>query len=125
MKGNHQIKFGADVRRAYNLRVPSDADRAGVMHFDSGTTSNKGVGGNGIGSFLLGDVHHMNRFISRSLTAAERKNRFFFYGQDTWRMTPKLTLNYGLRWELHMPESVNGTGSGGVGHPQQGSTRMA
>ena len=125
MKGNHQIKFGADVRRAYNLRVPSDADRAGVMHFDSGTTSNKGVGGNGIGSFLLGDVHNMNRFISRSLTAAERQNRFFFYGQDTWRMTPKLTLNYGLRWELYMPESVNGKGNGGFANPQEGIIRIA
>ena len=125
MKGNHQIKFGADIRRAYNLRVPSDADRAGVMHYDSTVVSDHGVGGDGIGSFMLGYVHNMNRFVSSSLTAAERQNRFFFYGQDTWRMTPKLTLSYGLRWELYMPESVNGKGNGGFANPEEGIIRVA
>ena len=28
--GNHQIKFGADIRYAMNLRVPSDANRTGI-----------------------------------------------------------------------------------------------
>jgi len=37
----------------------------------------------------------------------------FFYGQDTWRATNKLTLNYGLRWEIYFPESVNGKDQGG------------
>jgi hypothetical protein len=125
VRGNHQFKFGADVRRAYNLRVPSDADRAGVMNLDSGVTSNAGVGGNGIGTFLLGDVRTMNRFVSSSLTAAERQTRTFFYGQDTFRVTPKLTVNYGLRWEVYFPESVNGKGNGGFANPQEGIIRVA
>src|SRR6185369_8707841 len=76
--GNHQWKFGGDIRYAMNLRVPSDADRAGVFHFDAGPTSNAGLGGNGIGGFLLGEVHNMNRFVSTSLNAAERQKRWFF-----------------------------------------------
>src|SRR4029077_4783464 len=31
----------------------------------------------------------------------------------TWRITPKLTLNYGLRWEIYFPETVNSKGNGG------------
>ena len=39
MKGNHQIKFGADVRYAQNLRVPSDSNRTGVYAFSHLATS--------------------------------------------------------------------------------------
>jgi len=42
-------------------------------------------------------VTHFNRFVSTSLNGAERQKRWFFYGPDTWRMTSKLTFNYGLR----------------------------
>lgn len=111
--GNHQIKFGADIRYAKNLRVPSDANRTGELNFDSGATSNAGSAGLDLATFLLGDVTSFNRFVSTSLTAAERQKRWFFYGQDTYRITPKFTLNYGLRWEIYFPESVNGKGNGG------------
>src|SRR2546430_17066854 len=35
MRGKHSIKFGADVRYAYNLRVPSDSHRAGQFDFNN------------------------------------------------------------------------------------------
>src|SRR5579872_483081 len=38
IKGNHEIKFGADMRYAMNLRVPSDANRTGQLHFTSSTS---------------------------------------------------------------------------------------
>jgi hypothetical protein len=123
--GNHTFKVGLDMRYAMNLRVPSDADRVGVYNFRSGTTSNLGVGGNGFGSFLLGDVAEMNRFVSTSTSAAERQKRFFYYAQDTWRATQKLTLSYGLRWEIYFPETVNGKGNGGFANPVEGIIRVA
>ena len=49
----------------------------------------------------------------------------FYYAQDTWRITPKLTLNYGLRWEVYFPEYVTGKHQGGFANLQQGVIRVA
>jgi carboxypeptidase family protein/TonB-dependent receptor-like protein len=125
IKGNHIFKFGADVRYAMNLRVPSDANRAGDYTFDYRTTSNGGAGGLDWATFLLGDVTQMSRYVSPTVTAAERQHRMFYYGQDTWRATSKLTLNYGLRWEVYFPEYVNGKGNGGFANLVQGVDRVA
>ncbi len=54
--GNHQFKFGADVRYAENLRVPSDSNRTGVYAFSHLATSNNGIGGLDWATFMLGDV---------------------------------------------------------------------
>jgi hypothetical protein len=124
-KGNHNIKFGADIRYAENLRVPSDASRTGLLNFDAGGTSNGGNGGSALATFLLGDVTSFQRFVSTSLTAAERQKRWFFYGQDSWRISPKFTMSYGLRWEIYFPESVNGKNNGGFANLDQGVIRVA
>src|SRR6266700_1071327 len=76
LTGNHQFKFGADFRFAHNLRVPRDANRTGELTFDHRTTALGVTGGGSFGgldlaSFLLGDVAHMTRYVSTSLTAAE------------------------------------------------------
>lgn len=124
-QGNHSIKFGADIRYAMNLRVPSDASRTGLLNFDSGDTSDGGAGGLALATFLLGDVTSFQRFVSTSLDAAERQKRWFFYGQDSWRVSPKFTLTYGLRWEIYFPESVNGKDKGGFSNLTEGVIRVA
>ena len=110
---NHTFKFGVDFRHLQNLRVPSDQHRSGELIFQSDNTRGPTGGGLSLASFLLGDVNNFQRYVSNSLDAGERQNRQFFYGQDTWRITPKLTLNYGLRWEIYYPQTVTGDRKGG------------
>jgi len=110
--GNHTIKIGADLRYAENLRVPSDSHRAGEVNFNQGTTGNTSGDGIPLASFLLGDVGGFDRYVSTSTNASESQPRFFWYGQDEYRVNPKLTLTVGLRWEMVFPESVNATGNG-------------
>ncbi|HEU5404119.1 MAG TPA: TonB-dependent receptor [Terriglobales bacterium] len=134
--GNHSFKFGGDIRYAMNLRIPSDANRTGQLHFNQKGTGQVGLtdgsgnklpdGGLALATFLLGDVTSMDRYVSNpnATNAAERQKRWFFYGQDTWRITDKLTLNYGLRWEIYFPESVNGKGKGGFANIKEGVIRV-
>jgi len=129
IKGNHSMKFGADLRFAYNLRIPSDNNRTGQLSFNHLQTSSGGstgqVGGLDLASFLLGDVSFFDRFVGASQNASESQKRFFLYAQDGYRMTNKLTLTYGLRWEDYTPESVNAKGNGGFANLQQGAIRVA
>ena len=110
---NHSVKFGIDVRRAYNLRVPSDAHRSGEMTFAGDRTSLNGVGGMGLATFLIGDVTSFRRYVSPNTNARERQWRHFYYVQDTWRASPKLTLNYGLRLDIINPQTINEPGNAG------------
>ncbi len=116
--GNHSFKFGVDLRYAMNLRVPSDSHRAGELYFNGNNTGNvASVGasptdGLGLATFLLGDTSSFDRYVSSSTNAQERQKRFFYYGQDEWRVTPKLTATLGVRWEMVFPETVNGAGNG-------------
>jgi hypothetical protein len=111
--GNHTFKFGADIRRAYNLRVPSDTHRAGELTFNNGRTAGVNGGGLGLATFLLGDVTNFGRYISTNTDARERQWRHFYYGQDSWRVKPKLTVNYGLRLDVINPQSINKAGNAG------------
>ena len=113
--GNHTVKFGVDLRYARNLRVPSDTDRTGLFSFNGAATGDtNGTGGLGLASFVLGDPSQYGRYVSVSTNAKEFQKRFFFFAQDTWRITPKLTLNYGTRYEYYSPEAVNAKGNGAL-----------
>jgi outer membrane receptor protein involved in Fe transport len=111
--GNHTFKWGADFRYAQNLRVASADSRTGSFFFFNSRTQGPTGGGLGLATFLLGDVSSFSRFASKISDAGERQKRWFFYGQDTFRVTRKLILNYGLRWEIYFPQSVTGKGAGG------------
>ena len=125
--GNHSVKVGIDLRYARNLRVPSDNDRTGHDQFGAGPTSNGGASNTGLGfaTFVLGDVTAFNRYASVSTNAKEFQVRDFYYAQDTWRASPKLTLNLGLRYEFYGPERVNGAGNGALLNLQTGYINVA
>ncbi len=118
--GNHNLKFGADYRygKNHSVSVASNALRSGTYFFSSPRTSGSSNGvtsaGLGFATFLLGDATTFWRTQTANTDAATRQNRFFTYAQDQWHATPKLTINYGLRWELYTPESVTAKGAGGL-----------
>src|SRR4029077_17328822 len=111
--GNHNVKFGVDVRHATNLRVPSDAHRSGELTFSDTRTIGPNGGGLALATFLLGDVTHFSRYTSPFTDAGERQWRHFYYAQDTWHPGAKLTLNYGLRLDFITPQTVSDVGRGG------------
>src|SRR5262249_49814038 len=94
--GDHTVKFDADLRPAMNLRVASGIHRAGGLDFSNGYTGIAPAPGQGVleglgwSTFLLGEVTYFARFVSQSTSAAERQNRYFWYGQDSWRVSRKL-----------------------------------
>jgi outer membrane receptor protein involved in Fe transport len=126
--GNHSIKFGADLRYARNLRVPSDQNRTGILQFGTGPTSNPNLaqqGGLGFATFALGKVTNFQRYVSTTTNAKEFQKRDFFYAQDTWRVTSKLTVNYGLRYEFYFPETINAPAFGALLNPDTGYLNVA
>jgi hypothetical protein len=124
-QGNHTIKFGADIRYATNLRVPSDNSRTGLLTFDSGATSNAGAEGLGLATFVLGDVTQFQRFVSTTSNAVGHQWRTFYYGQDSWRMTPRFTLTAGVRWEIYFPEAVTAKNNAGFADLNNGTLLVA
>ncbi|MGC1783972.1 MAG: TonB-dependent receptor [Acidobacteriaceae bacterium] len=134
--GNHTIEFGVDLRYAMNhlIGVNNNELRSGNFIFLASTTAGNGYAPDGItgasqglgyGSFLLGDVNSFDRTQTQNTNAQERQKRGFFFIQDQWRATSTLTLNYGVRYDLIFPESVNGKGQGGLLDFNTGDIRIA
>jgi hypothetical protein len=125
--GNHNIRFGGDIRFALNHLVGVNNNNlpSGQFEFPGTVTAGAASQGLGYATFLLGDVNSFFRQVIQNTAAAERQKRWFFYGQDQWRATQKLTVNYGLRWELYFPESVAGKGQGGLLDLNTGDVRIA
>ena len=117
ISGNHTLRFGGTLEMAWNLRLPSDQHRAGVYQFNDAVTANdvngSAAGGLGLASFMLGLPSSFNRFQQVSTDQQDRQYRMFYYAQDTWRVTPKLTLSYGVRWDVWFPDFSKNAGQGG------------
>lgn len=97
--GKHTLKFGGDVRRQQFNQL---------LYFDvNGDFSFFGGGSNDVGfddlipNYLLGLPDSYTQ--GSAQLEAVRSSAFYFYGQDSWKIRPNLTLNYGLRWELNTP----------------------
>ncbi len=103
VRAGHTFKFGGDLRweRLNILQPPSPA---GSFTFSSVFTDLPGTPNTGtpLASFLLGQVQQF----SIDLQQDEIRNRAHveeFFAQDDWRLTPRLTLNAGVRYTLNFP----------------------
>ena len=104
IKGNHTFKFGGEFRvEGYPPIV--DGNTLGVYNFAANETGqpfqNVAVNGANVGlgyaSFLLGLADNIS--ISRPTTPRMGKTQLGLYFQDSWKVTRKLTLDYGLRYD--------------------------
>jgi outer membrane receptor protein involved in Fe transport len=117
-KGSHTFKVGMDLKRTSNLRVRSDGHRSARTELRSGLHRARQrqcgtTGGLGLATFSLGQTTTFSRYVSTVNDATVYLDRAHFYAQDTWHATRRLTLSYGLRWELTFPEATD-PGKGGL-----------
>jgi len=101
-RGTHAYKFGGEFRTGVNDEV-RDRGSSGSLTFSPLITSNRGAAntGSALASFMLGEVNAGSVQISDLIQT--RASYLAFYVQDDWRLTNRLTLNYGLRWETEFP----------------------
>ena len=101
VKGSHTFKFGADIRRArFDQYYYFDVN--GEFTFDN-SGSNAIVPGDGdqYAEFLLGLADAYTQGSGQREDV--RSTSVYPFVQDSWKVKPSLTLNYGLRWELDTP----------------------
>jgi hypothetical protein len=105
VRGNHSYKFGAEFKQEVWSDVNFTAAQGRVAFSEAQTglpyLLSNSVGGGNIGyryaSFLLGMGDTAT--VSASKQIQWRKQAWSLYGQDSWKLTPKLTVSYGLRWD--------------------------
>lgn len=99
-KGRHTVKTGADFRYLTGLYTNVFAgSRMGSYSFNNSVTGS--AIGSPLGAFLLGipDSSTMATVLNPDTNGYAR--HFAAYAQDDWKVTQRLTLNFGLRWEYH------------------------
>jgi len=109
-KGNHTMHLGFQGwRDRVDTFYSGNNGRAGTFNFDGRYTAGPnflatagGAAGAGEADFLLGLPYDIGGGVNGG-TWGQRGNIFAGFFQDDWRVTPELTLNLGVRYEIHTP----------------------
>jgi Carboxypeptidase regulatory-like domain/TonB dependent receptor len=105
-RGNHNLKFGADMRWQQTNGADS-AGQQGLFSFNANetafpTAAGRANSGNAFASFLLGAVDNAS-YNGLYVVPGLRYQYKALFAQDDWKISRKLTLNIGLRWDLFTP----------------------
>ena len=109
-RGKHSLKFGMDILnyRISETDTPPGQSPFGRFNFDGNFTNNPlstAGTGNAIASMLAGYPTTTARDFFLPGTAHVNTNEYNMFVADNWRVTPKLTLNAGLHYEINSPFS--------------------
>ncbi len=99
VSGTHTFKFGGDVRRQ-RFDQTLFFNVSGEQLFFGGGPNDPGSG-NLYPNYLLGLPDQFGEGSAQSENV--RSTALYLFAQDSWKIKPNLTLNYGLRWELTTP----------------------
>jgi hypothetical protein len=95
--GNHTTKFGIDLRNQRFLQTLYFDPNGDFSYFGGGPNDS----GNVFSNYLLGLP---DSYLQGSAQTEDvRGNSIYLFAQDSWKIKPNLTLNYGLRWEYNQP----------------------
>ena len=112
VRGRHTLKFGGEYRSIQG-NIHNHGGESGGFDFQPTQTGLPTVAGSGnaIASFLLGAVNNGSVNLLNVRGKYARQNAFILHVGDTWKVTSKLSLNYGLRWDRFSPsrEKYNNT----------------
>jgi hypothetical protein len=108
VRGTHTLKGGMYFEHVRNEEGPT-ATFAGLYDFSSSDASNPGNTGYAYANALLGNFNSYTESTTRP-GGGGLANIAEWFAQDTWRVTPRLTLDYGLRlaWYTHYRHETGG-----------------
>lgn len=94
VRGNHSMKFGFEFKRAINNFLDIKAPNGRYIIPNNWTND-------GFANLLLGNLDRIEQ--TTALVPHNYSDGYMFYAQDSWKATPDLTVNYGLRYEYFTP----------------------
>ena len=101
-RGKHSFRFGFEYNRQNFNQMGNQFSRGQFAFQPNATQSSSKTGGDAFAEFLLGDLY--NSIVAVALANAQYQlNAEAAFVDDTWKVTPRLTLSLGLRWELTPP----------------------
>jgi hypothetical protein len=103
VRGRHSFRFGAEIRRDRFNQAGNEFPR-GSFNFNGQSTQNPSTlqGGYSVADFYLGYPAVSEAAVAIGFHQFRATSQYYFF-DDTWRITPRLTLNFGLRYEFNPP----------------------
>jgi hypothetical protein len=102
IKGKHTLRFGFEYTRQNFNQVGNQFSRGNFVFQPNATQSSSHTGGDAFAEFLLGDLYQSTVAVAIASANFQRNTEAAFI-DDTYKITPKITLSLGLRYELTPP----------------------